>query len=318
MNIYRHPPEMKVKELLAKCSLPTSDITSSYLEDFFGCGPERAPEGVVGLELYGAVGLLRSLAVSERCRGLGYGKALVAQAERHAQAKGAKELYLLTTTAERFFERLGYTRAPREAAPEAIRQTREFSGLCPASSAFMKKELAARCPGDQEDASQSPQAARTDIPVIERVKIQAQVLIPLVKSLQAELGEERANTIVRKALGDMYRSFGEKWWRTCRSHNLGENMASAFGTFAAGDALDYEVLKQAPDAFELNVTRCRYAEFYKELGTPELGFLLTCSADFSIAEGFGPNVELTRTQTIMQGASHCDFRYAFKSGKKGA
>ena len=62
-------------------------------------------------------------------------------------------------------------------------------------------------------------------------------------------------------------------------------------------------------AFEVNVTGCRYAQFYKELGAPELGFLLVCSLDFPMAEGFGPDVKLTRTQTIMQGASHCDFRY---------
>ena len=149
-----------------------------------------------------------------------------------------------------------------------------------------------------------------DIPLIDQVKIQAQVLVPLVKALQAELGEERANAIVRTALGDLYRKYGEKWWR--RTHgegSLGEKMASAFDMFAAGDALDYEVVKQAPDAFEVNVTGCRYAKFYNEIGTPELGFLLTCSADLSMTEGFGPDVQLTRTQTIMQGASHCDFRY---------
>ena len=68
------------------------------------------------------------------------------------------------------------------------------------------------------------------------------------------------------------------------------------------------------EAYEINVTRCRYAQFYKELGAPELGFLLVCSADFPMAEGFGPDVKLTRTQTIMQGASYCDFRYALKKG----
>jgi hypothetical protein len=151
-----------------------------------------------------------------------------------------------------------------------------------------------------------------DIPLIEQVKIQAQVLIPIVKTLQAELGEERANAIVRKALGDLYRQYGEKWWRKQGARNLGEKMASAFDKFAAGDALDYEVVKQAPDAFEINVTECRYAQFYKEIGGPELGFLLTCSADFHMAEGYGAGVQLTRTQTIMQGASHCDFRYALK------
>lgn len=151
-----------------------------------------------------------------------------------------------------------------------------------------------------------------DIPIIEQVKIQARALIPMIKALQAELGEERANAIVRKALGELYRSYGEKWWRTRGSHDLGSSMASAFDGFAAGDALDYKVIKQTPDAFEVNVTGCRYAEFYKKLGVPELGFLLTCSADFEMAEGYGANVQLKRTQTIMQGASHCDFRYALK------
>jgi L-2-amino-thiazoline-4-carboxylic acid hydrolase len=156
-----------------------------------------------------------------------------------------------------------------------------------------------------------------DIPLIEQIKIQAQVLVPLVKTLQAELGEERANAIVRKALGDLYRKYGEKWWRTQGERNLGEKMASAFDMFAAGDALDYEVVKQAPDAFEVNVIGCRYAEFYNEIGATELGFLLTCSADFSMTEGFGTDVQLTRTQTIMQGASHCDFRYVLKRSEKG-
>jgi len=87
-------------------------------------------------------------------------------------------------------------------------------------------------------------------------------------------------------------------------------MASAFATYAAGDALDYQVVKQSTDAFEVDVTGCRYAQFYKELGLPELGFLLVCSSDFPMAEGFSPDIRLTRTQTIMQGASHCDFRYA--------
>ena len=151
-----------------------------------------------------------------------------------------------------------------------------------------------------------------DVPLIEQVKIQAQVLVPLVKALQAELGEERANAIVRKALGDLYRKYGERWRRAQGARNLGEKMASAFDMFAAGDALDYEVVKQAPDAFQVNVTGCRYAKFYHEIGAPELGFLLTCSADFPMAEGFGSDVQLTRTQTIMQGASHCDFRYVLK------
>jgi hypothetical protein len=143
------------------------------------------------------------------------------------------------------------------------------------------------------------------VSVIEQAKIQAQVLVPLVKAMQDELGEEKANRLVRNALGDLYRRFGEEFWRSKNEPDLAKSVASAFKTCA----LDYRVDEQSQDAFALDVTRCRYAEFYKELGAPELGFLLVCTADFAVAEGFGPDVRLTRTQTIMQGATHCDFRY---------
>jgi L-2-amino-thiazoline-4-carboxylic acid hydrolase len=147
------------------------------------------------------------------------------------------------------------------------------------------------------------------VSVIQQAKIQAEVLVPLVKALQAELGEQRANHLVRKVLGEVYRRYGEEFWRAKKETDLGKVMTSAFTTFAREDALDYRVIEQSQDAFEIDVMGCRYAEFYKELGEPELGFLLVCSADFSTIEGFGPDIQLTRTQTIMQGAGHCDFRY---------
>src|SRR5499427_6247944 len=99
------------------------------------------------------------------------------------------------------------------------------------------------------------------IPLIQQAKIQAQVLVPLVKALQAELGKERANALVRKALGDIYRRYGEEFWRAKNEKNLGKIMASAFTTYAREDALDYKVIEQSQNAFEINVTRCRYAEF---------------------------------------------------------
>src|SRR5215472_8496353 len=125
-----------------------------------------------------------------------------------------------------------------------------------------------------------------DVPVIQQAKIQAQVLVPLVKALQAELGEERANRLVRGALGELYRGFGEAFWKSKQDANLGRFVSSAFKTYARDDALDYTVVEQSQDAAAIDVTGCRYAEFYKELGEPELGFLLVCSADFPLAEGF--------------------------------
>jgi hypothetical protein len=111
--------------------------------------------------------------------------------------------------------------------------------------------------------------------------------------LQAALGEARANGLVRRALGDIYRRYGEEFWRTKNEKSLGKIMASAFATYAREDALDYAVIEQSQDAFAIDVTRCRYAEFYKELGEPELEFLLVCSADFTTAEGFGADIKLT-------------------------
>jgi L-2-amino-thiazoline-4-carboxylic acid hydrolase len=148
-----------------------------------------------------------------------------------------------------------------------------------------------------------------DVPLIEQVKIQGQILVPLVKALRAELGKERANHLVRRTLGDIYRCCGQGFPRSKDEENIGHLMASAFATYARGGALDYELREQSHDGVEIAVTRCQYAAILKEIGEPELGILLVCSADFPPAEGVDPNVKLTPTRTIMQGASCCDFHY---------
>ena len=156
MNISTKPPLSYVKRLLAEAQLPYSDLTDAHMEHFFGCGSDSVPDGIVGLELYGSVALLRSLTVGLKSRGQGCATALASQAEAFAQSQGVREIYLLTTTAERFFQRLGYTRLPREAAPLSIRQTQEFSALCPGGSAFMVKRL----PANPRHAADAQEAAR--------------------------------------------------------------------------------------------------------------------------------------------------------------
>jgi len=141
MDIFANPDESAAKKLLSESGLPISDITAHHLQHFFGCGSALELEGVVGLELFGEVALLRSLVVASSRRGTGVGSGLVAHAERHARDQGVQSLFLLTTTAEKFFLRRGYTRIPRDEAPAAIKGTKEFSGICPASSAFMVKQL---------------------------------------------------------------------------------------------------------------------------------------------------------------------------------
>ncbi len=94
MDIQKHPSQQAVKSLLSEAGLPASDIAPGLLGHFFACGSREAPMGVVGLELYGEVALLRSLAVRPAHRRGGLGSALVAHAERHARAQGVGRLYL--------------------------------------------------------------------------------------------------------------------------------------------------------------------------------------------------------------------------------
>jgi amino-acid N-acetyltransferase len=141
LNIAAHPPATAVRRLLEEAALPAADLTDAHLEHFYGSGADGTLEGVVGLELYPPVALLRSLAVAPHARRRGIATALIAQAERQAREHGAREMYLLTTTAEHFFARAGYERIARDAAPEAIRATQEFAALCPVSAALMRKRL---------------------------------------------------------------------------------------------------------------------------------------------------------------------------------
>ncbi|MGB6356936.1 MAG: arsenic resistance N-acetyltransferase ArsN2, partial [Steroidobacteraceae bacterium] len=126
------PAPASARGLLAAANLPSSDLTDEQLTKFFYCGPAAAPSALIGLEIYGADALLRSLVVDPSVRSAGLGSALVAHVETHAAKHDVGTLYLLTTTAEAFFARRGYGRIDRSAAPAAIRSTKEFAGLCPA------------------------------------------------------------------------------------------------------------------------------------------------------------------------------------------
>jgi amino-acid N-acetyltransferase len=142
VDVFAKPALGAVRRLLADAGLPTSDLTGTQLETFFGAGTPDCPEGIVGVELHGDSALLRSLVVTPLARSRGLGRALVSAAERCARSAGASDIYLLTSTAEPFFTSLGYVRTDRSTAPPAIRRTHEFASLCPASASFMHKRLA--------------------------------------------------------------------------------------------------------------------------------------------------------------------------------
>jgi amino-acid N-acetyltransferase len=134
-------PNPEVEALLTEAQLPVADLANNRSLDLLGFRDGGRLVGVVGIEVYGGVGLLRSLAVAPAHRNAGLGDSLVSKAEAWAAKQKVKTLYLLTTTAAPFFARRGYEAVPRSEAPAAIAATAQFSDLCPASSTFMRKVL---------------------------------------------------------------------------------------------------------------------------------------------------------------------------------
>ena len=154
------------------------------------------------------------------------------------------------------------------------------------------------------------------ISLLDEYKFQAEVLVPILKALRAELGEERANRLVLDAL----RKWSRERWLSLGERFPGSPKEKMDALTASiwpriGDDCDFQWIKNDPEAVECNVTGCRYADFFRQIGEPELGVVLCCEDDFHIAEVGWPVVELTRTQTIMEGASLCDFRWRIKSSR---
>ena len=148
----------------------------------------------------------------------------------------------------------------------------------------------------------------TPLPLLQQREIEAKVIGPLFRVFAAEVGEERARAILAGVVRDLARLGGCAAAAALGGNGL-EELAQAVDGWCAGDALELDILRRDDTALEFNVTRCRFAEMYRRLGLDDLGTLLSCNRDAAMIEGFNPALEFRRTQTLMQGASHCDFRY---------
>lgn len=131
-----------IRALLEGSDLPVKDLSPGSLPRFFGIEVDGGLAGIVGLERHERAGLLRSLVVAPAHRGTGMGQALVAHLEHTARSEGVEELWLLTTTAEPFFRRVGYQAGGRATAPEGIRNSTEFRDICPSTAICMHRTLA--------------------------------------------------------------------------------------------------------------------------------------------------------------------------------
>ncbi|MDX1438877.1 MAG: arsenic resistance N-acetyltransferase ArsN2 [Rubricoccaceae bacterium] len=141
MNIAAPSDFEAVAALLKSADLCYEDLTPAHMAHFLAERDGEQLIGTVGLEVTGTDALLRSLVVSPEHRGSGLGVQLVDDIETLARKTGVKNLFLLTTTADGFFDKRGYERIERSSVPAAIAATTEFKTFCPDSAACMQKRL---------------------------------------------------------------------------------------------------------------------------------------------------------------------------------
>jgi amino-acid N-acetyltransferase len=129
-----------IRNLLSGENLPITDL-NPLLENFFVSEDAAGINGVMGMDRYDNLGLLRSAIVKKESRNHGIASVLITNLFDHAQASGIKTLYLITNTAERYFSNKGFEKIAKENVPATVLQSKEFNGLCPASSVIMKRGI---------------------------------------------------------------------------------------------------------------------------------------------------------------------------------
>jgi hypothetical protein len=151
-----------------------------------------------------------------------------------------------------------------------------------------------------------------DMPILTRRRIEAEFAKGIYEEMKAELGEDTARRILTTAVVKLAKQAAAGFAAKSPNGPSLDHFRAIQSLWTAEDALRTEVVKSTETEFHFNVVRCRYSEMYRELGLADLGAILSCNRDGAFCEGYDPKLKLERTQTLMGGASHCDFRYTQK------
>jgi L-2-amino-thiazoline-4-carboxylic acid hydrolase len=160
--------------------------------------------------------------------------------------------------------------------------------------------------------------ATTDIPTLTKRRLQAQVIGAIYAEMVAEIGEAKANAILDAAIRKAAIAEGREF--AAREPGGATSMAGfikLYELWTADGALEMKVLAADDERFDFDITRCRYAETYRDMGLGKIGHLLSCNRDGTFCQGYDPNITLERKQTIMEGASCCTFRYRYEKPSAG-
>ena len=151
--------------------------------------------------------------------------------------------------------------------------------------------------------------------ILERRRIEAEFAGHLLETLTAELGPEKARSLLRAAITKMAHATGRQMALATPGKEDGNiapdltDYAKIMPLWERDEALKIQWIERTPQTMSFNITRCRYSEAYREMGLADIGDILSCNRDGEFCHGYNPAIKFERTQTIMSGASHCDFRY---------
>ncbi len=176
------------------------------------------------------------------------------------------------------------------------------------SIGFERKLYPMKDQNDSRTANPMPDTLNETIGVLTRREVEARILAPVVDALGNEFGREKVIAILRQTIIHIAEEQGALLSQLMGGDSL-EHFYKSLEFWTKDGALEVETIEQTDEIFSFNVTRCRYAELYEKLGIAELGTTLSCARDFALIRGFNPQIALERTQTLMDGADFCDFRY---------
>ncbi|GGG34650.1 L-2-amino-thiazoline-4-carboxylic acid hydrolase [Chelatococcus composti] len=166
-----------------------------------------------------------------------------------------------------------------------------------------------------KDTTARETATSAPMPMIERRRIEAEILKHVYETLKESHGLEVAQKTVADAVRRSSIEQGARFAAMQDGQTSIESFAALQPLWTMENALEIDVIEKTDTTFSFNVTRCRYAEMYRQMGLGEIGHLLSCQRDGTFCEGYDKRLKLARSQTIMQGASHCDFRYTYEKAE---
>ncbi len=145
--------------------------------------------------------------------------------------------------------------------------------------------------------------------LIRQRKIEAEMAAALIRGCEPELGREKAFEIASDTVRKLACESGKNIAGKYGSNTLEDLVRVIREIWSQGNALDIEFLEESNEKLFFNVRRCGYAEMYRDAGLSEFGYCLSCNRDAAFVSGFNSRIAMKRTQTIMEGASYCDFRF---------